>query len=225
MLGHAEPTPYDLRFTLFGIPVRVHPLFWVAAALLGWDGDHLELTLLWILCEFISILVHEFGHALAAKSFGWRSEVVLYMMGGYAQPYITWGNSTARRVLMTFAGPGAGFILYAIVSGVELLLGHFQVEVSVLAFAAIYYLKFINLWWGLINLLPVYPLDGGQISADLFAHYRRHDGHEIALKLSMAVGVLVAIYGYHEGNRMMTIMFGMLAYTNFQQLQSGGRYR
>ena len=62
-------TPYDLRFNLFGIPVRVHPLFWLVAAILGAgsDPDPIEL-LLWIGTVFVSILIHEMGHALAARA-------------------------------------------------------------------------------------------------------------------------------------------------------------
>jgi len=57
MLGHVAPTPYDLRFSLFGIPIRVHPFFWIMTALMGWDGDEIQLTFIWIGCVFLSILV------------------------------------------------------------------------------------------------------------------------------------------------------------------------
>ena len=69
MLGQVGPTEFDLRFSFLGIPVRVHPLFWVAAVVLGFPrgetgGQAFALILVWTACLFVSILVHEMGHAL-----------------------------------------------------------------------------------------------------------------------------------------------------------------
>jgi hypothetical protein len=83
MLGMPEPTPYDLRFRLLGIPVRVHPLFWLATAVLGSGGSEtLGPILIWIGCVFVSILVHEYGHGLMARLFRCRPSIVLYGLGG-----------------------------------------------------------------------------------------------------------------------------------------------
>ena len=71
MLGAAE-TPYDLRFSLLGIPVRIHPLFWAVTAVLGFrmNERNLPMVVVWVACVFVSILVHEYGHALMARNFG-----------------------------------------------------------------------------------------------------------------------------------------------------------
>ena len=68
MLGATE-TPYDLRFRLLGIPVRIHPMFWLIMALLGWENRNLGAVLLWVACALVSILVHEFGHGLMSKAY------------------------------------------------------------------------------------------------------------------------------------------------------------
>ena len=88
MLGLAAPTAYDLRFRLLGVPVRIHPLFWLVACLLGgpwlegrWGAGYL---LLWVACVFVSILVHELGHVLAGRAFGARGHILLYSFGGLA---------------------------------------------------------------------------------------------------------------------------------------------
>src|SRR4051794_49713 len=114
MLGNAAPTPFDLRFVMFGIPVRVHPLFWLLATFLGWNPDSPESMVIWVACVFVSILVHEFGHALTAQYFGWPPEVVLYSFGGYASFQPGWGYTTRRAVLTLLAGPSAGFLLYLV---------------------------------------------------------------------------------------------------------------
>ena len=46
MLGNVSPTPYDLKFTLFGIPVRVHPFFWLFSAIMGWGSGNLKMIVL-----------------------------------------------------------------------------------------------------------------------------------------------------------------------------------
>src|SRR5205814_369500 len=124
----------------------------------------LNLTVIWVVCVFFSILIHELGHALTAQAFGWPPHIVLYSFGGYASFTPTWGHTTGRSILVLFAGPGAGFLFYAVIRGVEQLLILKHVELGPDGYIALRYLEFINLWWGLVNLLPVYPLDGGQIT-------------------------------------------------------------
>ena len=67
MFGNVTPTPFDLNFSLFGIPVRIHPFFWLVAILTGWNPYLPKLIVIWVACFFVSILVHEMGHALTAK--------------------------------------------------------------------------------------------------------------------------------------------------------------
>jgi stage IV sporulation protein FB len=93
-------------------------------------------------------------------------------------------------------------------------------------------LFFINFFWGLINLLPVWPLDGGQISREFFAWLSPHNGERIALGISLVVSGLVAIHGLmlrfgkplipvltNLDGLFLAIMFGLLAIGSFQQLQ------
>lgn len=169
MLGDVAPTEYDLRFSVWGIPVRVHPLFWVLAAYVTWIENRLELVLVGIACVFLSILVHELGHALTARWFGWPPNILLYHFGGLAFYTPTSGHTPQRAILISFAGPGAGFLLYGLVYGIEFSIYHYGDPriLSEAAWWAIYLLKRINLYWGLLNLIPVFPLDGGQISRNL----------------------------------------------------------
>ena len=225
MLGTVEPTPFDLRFSLFGIPVRVHPLFWLFSAALGWHGArHLNLTVIWVVCVFFSILIHELGHALTAQSFGWPPHIVLYSFGGYASYTPAWGHTTGRSIMVLFAGPGAGFVFYAVILGVERLMLRQHVELSTAGEYALDSLEFINLWWGLVNLLPVYPLDGGQITRAFLTHFRARDGYDISLKLSLVVAVGVAYILYQRGMTFNALLFGSLAFDNLQALQHG-RFR
>ena len=70
------------HFKIAGIPVRVEPIFFVIAVLFGLRYDSLHLIIVWVVCTFVSILVHELGHGFALKAFGQPSAIVLHGFGG-----------------------------------------------------------------------------------------------------------------------------------------------
>ena len=226
MLGNVSPTEFDLRFSLFGIPIRVHPLFWVMAAFMGWYPNDPKITLIWIACVFISILVHELGHAVMAKYFGWPPEIVLYHFGGLAiyQPYS--GLTTQRSIIISAAGPMAGFGLY----GAIFFFRYFSVRYGMwdgFSEQARFYigiafhdLLFINLIWGLINLAPVLPLDGGHICEDICKTVKRSGGDVLAIQISMVVAGGLAVYFFTHQQRYAGIMFALFAFFNYQAYQS-----
>ena len=92
------PTSYDLHFRVAGVPVRVHPLFWLATVFmgLGADGDPID-VLLWVVAVFTCILVHELGHVLAFRYYGMSAHVVLHAFGGLAIPGAGRGEEPAAR--------------------------------------------------------------------------------------------------------------------------------
>ena len=83
----------------------------------------------------------------------------------------------------------------------------------------------IGLFWALMNLVPVYPLDGGQIARELFVLSGTSNGIVKSLKLSIASGVAVGLVGMKFDMMFIGIMFFMLAYSSYQLLQRmQGRY-
>jgi len=252
-LAEPDRTAYDLHFKIFGVPVRVHPLFWLISLFMGaGEGVPAKATLLWVAVSFVSILIHELGHAAAILYFGWRPRVTLYGLGGlasynpgFSDNYESYsGNATrpAAQIAIALAGPAAGFLFAAIVVGLVYLSGN-QVLFSfggnlgidwdvvglqsVYAAVMIHFLIQINLFWGLINLLPIYPLDGGQVSRELFTMSEPRRGMEWSLMLSMAVGAAVAVYAAFVLKSFFTaFLLGYLAFVSYQTLQrlrqSGG---
>ena len=230
MIGQQlPPTPYDLHFSVFRIPVRVHPWFWLTSAFITWVGGRLDLTLVGIAAVFVSILVHELGHALTTRRLGGRSQIVLGFMGGYATSF---SHSRLGNILITAAGPAAGLALWLIVrmvlvSPFGLTLG----ERSPLFWFFLKSLEWMNLIWSLLNLLPIWPLDGGRIAHEVIGRFRAFDAWEIMLKLSIVVAVGAAAWFIHgqvnEGaNNMFPILFfGLMAFQNFQTLQMSSRGR
>ena len=193
----SEPgrTDYDLNFDFFGFHVRAHPFFFLMCLFLGrglvW-GPNLNTGVcvtMGVLVFFVSILIHELGHSLAHRRYGMGSRIVLYAMGGMAIP-----DSIGRRVslnhqksiIISLAGPVAGFLLGALFVAIgTLVVGHpperrmmwfvpfFDVYTAEflkyeLLMAVINGFIIINIILNVLNLLPMFPLDGGRISLSTF---------------------------------------------------------
>ena len=234
-----QPTPFDLNWRMFGIPVRVHASFWLLAAFFAWPlmKEGVQFWFIGIGCILISLLAHELAHALMFKYFGLDSTIVCYSFGGLAIPA---GRLRTRSqdIIVSLAGPIANFILAG------LLWGSNQAEqwalISDYTFVVYSMLLFINLGWGILNLMPVYPLDGGQVTRGLWQMSQPHNGIENSLKLSLGVAIALAAYsfaceynviprgavpGWLRLSLFTGILFAILAAANYQQLQHEQRSR
>ena len=244
--GEPAQTQFDLQFRIAGIPVRVHPLFWLMAFLIGASGGERLALVIWMAAVFVSILVHELGHAFTMRYFGQDARIVLYMMGGLTIPDSSpWRVNSGRRVrgplpqiLISAAGPGAGFLLAGLVTAIVFAVGglvrfhlaHGFVPIPVVAlpeaaneqwYAVVESLLWVNIFWGLMNLVPVYPLDGGQIAREVLVAKDPWEGVVKSLWLSVVVGGAVALLGFvvlHD--RFLGILFGLLAFSNFLAIQN-----
>jgi stage IV sporulation protein FB len=267
LLAEPSRTQFDLNFSIFGFPVRIHPFFWLAGLFLGFSGDaRPERIITWVLALFVSILIHELGHALMIRRFGAEAHIVLYAMGGLAiegrprssDPFGNpWESHTPdygqrartaqEQILISAAGPGASLLVGAVVAGIIVATrGHVGVEyvgfvpfpyaelggglaqnqnLRGLANAMLY----INIFWALINLLPVLPLDGGQIALQVFTQQDPWGGMQRALWLSVITGAIVAVIGAVTlKDWFIMLLFGSLALSSFltlQQLGGGGGRR
>ncbi|OHB81815.1 MAG: hypothetical protein A2W31_03715 [Planctomycetes bacterium RBG_16_64_10] len=240
----------DLHFRVGGIPVRVHPYFWLVSLFLGMGADAEPVqTLIWVLAVFVSVLVHELGHALAARAHGWEPSITLYGFGGFAA-YAPTDDRPRSKVLISAAGPAAGFafalaVLLAIrlsghavgfarstapldlrALGVDVVIRQslFGFDVFFAPFAArptnllIVDLLAVNIAWGAINLLPVYPLDGGQIARALLVATYPSTGIRQSLWLSACTAAALVVYAFARGSFFMALLFGMLAYGSYVAL-------
>jgi Zn-dependent protease len=238
-------TPYDINFRLFRFPIRIHPLFWLGAGILG--ANYLQKNifawLIWVLAVFISILVHELGHAVAYRRFGSYAWIVLYVFGGLAVPSnAVYGRG--RRIIVYLAGPITGFLLAGVTYGAIRLFPK-VLELSEWLNLLFVFLIMINIYWNVMNLLPIHPLDGGQISREICERLWRGRGLPISFQISFWVAAVVALYSlvcvleietkrhvlldqlpwwFPVGSLYMTFFFGLLAaqsYIVLQQLRRG----
>jgi stage IV sporulation protein FB len=263
LMSEPQPSNYDWRFNLFGFPVRVTWLFWAVSAALGHSralsmqyslaNYDIQvnlgiLLLIWVLCSFVSILVHELGHSFAFRYFGIESQIVLYQMGGLAIPGsgLIWtrqGHRTklthAKSLIISAAGPaiqillglsvgliavGCGIpdtttIFLADLCGIQFT--HLALPENPYLFCAVNFLVSSSIWWAVLNLVPIYPLDGGQIARHLIGMTMRRDGLYEACCISLVAAGLMTIWMYQRDQVFMALFFASMGYTNLQMIQAG----
>jgi Zn-dependent protease len=219
----------------------VHPLFWLCAALLGGSLLHNSLLwwLVWIGVVFVAILVHELGHALAYRFYGCQAAIILWMFGGLTiTDHVP--HRRGARLLVTLAGPLSGFavaaMLYITARWTNWLS---QAAPPALVFAYILLIQ-VNLYWGVFNLLPVLPLDGGQVCRELCEAWRPGQGLYWAWQISLWTAAVLTLYSilcwlestrggglladhlpswFPRGDWWTGLLFGVLAWQSYQQLQ------
>ncbi|MEM6692545.1 MAG: site-2 protease family protein [Planctomycetota bacterium] len=207
----------------------------------------LPLLVMWCCGLLVSITIHELGHSLAMKRYGTNSSIVLYQFGGLAIPNRQLRSlSPMQDVLVAAAGPvfqilsavillvvvqTLGFGAKAAVDGrvfpmylpllevpQVVLEGEPLPSVNLLVIIEFYVIP--SIIWGLFNLLPVFPLDGGRIVDGMIRHFG--GSRYRATQVSLVVAILVALWGMQSHNYYLGIMFGLLAFNNYQTLE--GRF-
>ena len=251
MFFSAPRTQYDLRFGAFNIPVTISPFFWVMSLLLGFEWIKVEPggpanLVAWVVAVFISILFHEFGHALVMKAFRHPPEIVLYHFGGYATSRSHGMERGWRSFQISAAGPAASFALYLIVLGISLALIRNYIDWSRLAslgvlmdlpsivpgamvhaevfkfgtplYVLVSSLLYVNFYWLLLNLLPVLPLDGGNMLRGILEMVGVRAASDWTMKVSVAVAAAVAVWGLLQGSFYIGLLFIYFAVMNYRAL-------
>ena len=206
-----------IGFSLLGVPVRIASSFWFIAILFGTQGVGRSTSseravieaLIWTVVVFVSILIHEFGHATAARAFGAEPSITLHALGGLTQ-FEPRGMSRPQRWLVSFAGPAAGLLF-----GAAVYKGAQWFPPGPSANAIVDTILFVNIGWSLMNLLPVLPFDGGQM-VSAFLGPRRELWTAV---ISGVVGTAMAILGIVRSNLWVAFLFGSAAVAAIRQVR------
>jgi Zn-dependent protease len=180
-----------LSFRLLGIPVTVRPSFLIIAGLLGLSSGRLALLFAWVGIVFVSILIHELGHALTARAFGAEVEIELNAIGGLTSWSTPEGElGPGRRAVVAAAGSGVGVLFGGAVWLVSRLTGPYD---DIAGFV-VSNLILVNVFWGLLNWAPIRPLDGGHLLTSLLEKVAPKNGEKIGnvVFLLTALGALAA---------------------------------
>ena len=165
----------------------------------------------------LCILLHELGHAVVMRAYGYRAfdRLVFLRRPGHSasRPLRRPPSRPVGRYADSFAGPASGFILAAVLALGLHYLGGYPVSIfesssrdvvpvgghaqsSLLVLLPECHVLHITVMWGLLNLLPIYPLDGGQIAQQIFVLTNPQDAMRQSLILSVIVGGMMAAIAF-----------------------------
>ena len=230
-----QPNSSGISFSLFGFPTTIQPFFGliallITAANLGPINDmpfwiaQLAVGAAGVL---LSILVHELGHAFSFRYlFRVPCVIVLHGFGGMAVPQQQYNrgygfSGAVKGCFLAFSGPLAGFVLafftlFTFFSFFSLDVVPADVGLALLHWF-LWWTGMISIFWGIINLMPIYPMDGGHIAREICEFLFPRRGIEISLILSMAAAVLLIGAAIQMKMIILAVFFGFFAYQNYQE--------
>jgi Zn-dependent protease len=219
---------------LFDITIRVHVLFVLFAALWLWQGrDDLAGTAGFLALLFGVVLVHEFGHCFGARSVGGHAEdILMWPLGGLAYahaPMTPWAQfvtvGSGPLVNLVFCVVSGAFVFLRTES-LELILlnplGGVMLPPGLSLLECVWVFYQINLMLLAFNLLPVYPLDGGQLfQCVLWPFMGLHQAMKTACQVGLVGCIGLGIWGLtREGWSMLIFIALFGGFTCWQRLQA-----
>jgi stage IV sporulation protein FB len=197
------------------IPIAIHGTFWLLAALIGFlNSQSVVGTLIWIGIIFVSVLFHELGHALTALLFKQNPRIELIALGG-----VTYHDAKKlgfwKQFFIVLDGPLFGLLLFFIASA----LLHIP-SIAASPFGPILALtRLVNLFWTFVNLLPVMPLDGGQLLRIVLERIFGLKGFKYAVIVGMTLSIAIALVSFLYQQFILGAFFFLLAFQSFDTIR------
>jgi Zn-dependent protease/CBS domain-containing protein len=194
--------------------VRVHPTFFLLLLLIGiLQGASGGLAaglygVVFISILFLCVLLHEFGHVLAARRYGIRTrDVTLWPFGGIAS-LERMPEKPSQEIIVALAGPAVNVAIAIILSlvlgatvDINQLAGLERLQGSLLAQVAA-----ANVALVLFNLIPAFPMDGGRVLRAVLAWRLGFPrATRIAASIGQAIAIVMGIVGLF-GNPMLVLV-------------------
>lgn len=222
---HSEDLPeqggaHDRRgqgLRIFGFPLHIDPWFFLTAWLIGGRQEPLWMVV-WVLVVLVGIVAHELGHAFVGRKLGMEPWIRLFAFGGMT----SWSRprplSSGQQIMISVAGPAVGIaiggsVLVAAQAG--LLAGASPAVVRVLEDVL-----WVNLGWGVLNLLPILPLDGGHIAASVATIFLGAKGRIGARVISVVLTVAIGLWALTAGQWWIMVLGAVLTVSNVQALRA-----
>jgi Zn-dependent protease/CBS domain-containing protein len=198
-----------------GIEVRIHITFFLLLAVFasfygaqGGASGTLKVVVFFLLV-FLCVLLHEFGHALAAKAFGIQTaDITLLPIGGVARME-RMPEKPAQELIVALAGPLVNVVIAAALLSVLAFTGNldFGELFDPARFNALWALLYTNVMMVLFNLIPAFPLDGGRILRALLAtrlSYAR--ATQIAAIVGQVLALVMGVWAFSKGPALLALI-------------------
>jgi len=198
-------------FHLAGVQVFLHWSWLIVAVFEINSRSDKYSSIAWNVLEylalFVIVLMHEFGHALACRNIGGTAnQIVLWPLGGVA--YVDPPQRPGATLWSLAAGPLVNVVLSPIfLVALMVSIGSKWAQTNPNLHNFILALFAINLVLFIFNMLPIYPLDGGQILRSLLWYViGRARSLLVATVIGFAGVLVLAIYAIRQGSTWIFIM-------------------
>ncbi len=202
------------------LPITINPFFVFLAVMIGWlNSGTIQGTIIWSIVVFFSVLFHEFGHALIGLLYRQSPAITLFGMGGMTERRTPTKLTPGQEFLLVFNGPLFGFIL-AFAAKFALDFVPEKMEVLTYALSVTY---IVNLFWTILNLLPIQPMDGGKISLIFFETLFGIRGLKVSMGLSFILSGLFAIFFLYLNQVLVGALFILFAFDGYRAFKDALR--
>jgi Zn-dependent protease len=196
--------------TIAGIRIQVHVTFaifigWVAVSrgLLNGNPERAIAAVVLLLLVFSCVLLHELGHALAARRYGIRTrDITLLPIGGIARLQ-RMPDKPTQEIVVALAGPAVNVVIALVLLAVHRGLPDSFTELLYHG-AILETLLFVNVMMIAFNMIPAFPMDGGRVLRAVLAlklSYGR--ATQIASWIGQVIALLFAVAGLFTNNVML----------------------
>jgi Zn-dependent protease len=200
----------------------VYAWFFLSAVLLRSDVGFGWRMAAWIFVVFVSVICHELGHAVVGRLFGGQPVIHLQAFGGVTFPQFQKPPGPGRQFLLSVAGPVFGLLLGAVAWG---LVHYFPPARGSPTDWTMRQFMWVSVAWAVFNLLPILPLDGGQMMLAVIEGVRRKPSVALASWISAALSVLVgaAVSWLWGVDPFLLLFLGLFAFQNVQRARLASR--
>lgn len=180
------------------------------------NSVEIMLVLVFVFAGFLSIMIHELGHAFMIRRFGLPTAITLQAFGGYAS--FPAGRLDRRQsFLVTAAGPAVQLLLGI---GLIFLAGILPIPEGSLFRPFLRDLIWVSIAWAILNCLPIFPMDGGQMLAAVLGPKRQRFVYLTSTVVAVAIGLIGFLY---LQTLLLPIFMGLFAWQNWQAYQAIAR--
>ncbi len=235
-----------LQFTLLGIPVIIQPFSWVILGILGLSihsdmPSPMQPALIFVVVGMVTLLAHEMGHALVSRAVTRSTPyIVISNFGGFTIPTQP-AKTRWQHFCVVLAGPVAGYlpgVIAAIILGMQVNNVPLAVQLFVLhpfelhgqldnllingyisTYSYLLYSTFflVCFWWTVFNLMPIRPMDGGELLLTATNKLR------LTSAIGIVLSILLGIWFLTGGSIFMPLMLGYFAWMNWQIFKDSQR--
>lgn len=221
-------------FSIAGIPVRVQPWFFLMIGFLGvlYGRYGWVYVASWMVIATVSILLHEFGHAVAFRTFGLQPSITLHAMGGLTAASTDSAReefTPTRSIITSLAGPLSALVLLGLPAWI--MAKNQGLDIGVVfqpravmtdpAEIILGQIIFINVGWSLLNLIPILPLDGGNVMASIGELAAPRSGRRAANIASIALAGAFGLWGLSIGAFIAPAFAAFFIAVNIAELAQG----